>query len=148
MSNENALVEAYTQAFGTMRYYGNLRFTVLTAFIIMSGGLFTLALRKTKGFTVSFRLASLSGILMAIVFGAFESRIASNFDFYGAKTVQIGQLLKLSQDVISRPPGSSAWRWIASVLLLAIYVGAGIMWLALVRHRWKGYDAKEAHLGD
>src|ERR1041385_5851069 len=96
MSNPDALVEAYTQAFETMRYYGNLRFTVLTAFILMSGGLFTAALRPTKGLTMSFRLASFAGILLAIVFGTFEWRIAANFDFYGSKTEQIGRNLRFT----------------------------------------------------
>jgi|ERR1041385_1488213 hypothetical protein len=138
MSNPDALVEAYTQAFETMRYYGNLRFTVLTAFILMSGGLFTAALRPTKGLTMSFRLASFAGILLAIVFGTFEWRIAANFDFYGSKTEQIGRLLQMNEDIVSRPSASNTWRWVASVFVLTIYVGAGIMWLTLVWHKWKG----------
>ena len=125
--NSDPYVEAYTQAFETMRYYGNLRFTVLTSFIIITGGLFTIALKNMKRFP-DFWLPLAAGILIALAFGAAEWRIAYNFDFYGQKTEIIGQLLGMTSDVTSRPPNSVEWRLIAKVILELIYGGSLIMW--------------------
>ena len=133
MINGDALGEAYTQAFETLRYYGNLRFTVLTAFILITGGLFTIALRNTEGSPI-FGLFRVGGILIALVFGLAELRIAINFEFYGRKTETIGQLLNLTEEVISRPPGARLWAWIVGCLLLLIYLGALTMWIALPRY--------------
>lgn len=128
--NQTAYAQAYTQAFETMRYYGNLRFTALTAFIIITGGLFTIALRNTK-LVSEFWFPSVAGVVIALAFGLVEWRIANNFEFYGEKTEIIGKHLRFDSEVTSRPPNSEDWRLAVRVILESVYGGSILMWIAV-----------------
>jgi hypothetical protein len=124
-----ANLEAYRQAFETLRHYGNLRFTMLTAFVVISGALFTTAL-QAKQLTIRFVFPSIAGIVIAIVFGLNEWRINTILDFYAKKIVALGKDLEMTPEAYKRPKQTAFWKWITPVMVLVIYAGSIVMWIA------------------
>jgi len=75
-------LEAYRQA--NLRHYSGLRFTVLGAFIAISGGLFTFAVGNPVGKPVSAALA-LFNVTVALACAAVEWRINKIAEFNAEK---------------------------------------------------------------
>src|SRR5258708_770280 len=123
-------LEAYRQAFDTMRYYGNLRFTVLTAFIIITGGLLAVAFKNSDQPPKQFYLPCIAGGLVAIVFLCFEIRIGENFEFYANQTKVIGRAapLNMRTETTDLPSQGLAWQGIVMALMGLVYGGSVVMW--------------------
>ena len=127
MANRDADLEAYKQAFESLRHYGSLRFTLLTAYIVISGALFTLAL-PVKGWSLQFIFPFAAGLVIATAFGLTEWRINQILTFHANKINELGKLLEMSPEGAAIPPRSAIY-WSTQVLMLIVYLGSIVMWL-------------------
>ena len=127
MSNKDADLEAYKQAFESLRHYGSLRFTVLTVYIFIAGGLFTMALRVDERATLQFVFPLVAGIVIALAFLLTELRINQILAFYAKKIEDLGEVLEMSPKAAEIPPRSRLYR-ATQVLTLIIYGGSILMW--------------------
>lgn len=127
MSDKEADLEAYRQAFQSLRHYSSLRFTLLTAYIVISGALLTLAVPAKRG-TLQFILAFAAGDLIAVSFGLTELRIDQILTFYAQKIRHLGDLLDMSDKASEIPARSGLYRS-THLLTLLIYFGSVLMWI-------------------
>ena len=126
-----ANLEAYRQAFQTVRHFSQLRFAVLAVFVTLTTGL--VAITSGRGPAVANTpvvIPSISGILIAVVFGISEWRMNEIMEFYAAKIAALGTILELSPEAASLPPKSSFWRRSDPTLTLLIYAAAVFVWIA------------------
>ena len=127
MPNRDADLEAYKQAFESLRHYGSLRFTVLTVYIFIAGGLFAMALR-VEVTTLQFVFPCIAGVVIAVAFLLTELRINEILAFYAKKINDLGEPLGMSSEGAAIPPRSRIYRS-TQVLMLIIYGGSILMWL-------------------
>jgi uncharacterized membrane protein YesL len=132
MPADDVNLEAYKQAFEMFRHHSNLRFTVLATFLVIMGGLFTIALRSAKNaknVPAEFILSMFAGIAIAFIFAAGEYRISVDLHFYGKKVASLAHDLHMSPNAIERPSGARCWVWINMGLVEIVYVGSIILWI-------------------
>jgi hypothetical protein len=139
MTPDEATLEAYRQAFEMVRHSTNLRYTVLTAFVVISGGLFTLVLsRRARPWQAAeVLIPGATGIVVAIAFGCAEWRINEDFGFYSRQTVKLGKLLPMPEEALARPQQGELWENFGKGLTLVIYGGAIVIWLIAIRVFWE-----------
>jgi hypothetical protein len=128
MSNHDIDLEAYRQANADLRHYTGLRFTVLGAFVAISGGLFVLAGQKLQQ-TRDFSALALFAIALALAFGVLEWRINAVAEFYAAKVDALAEQLGMSRTASSAPQRSVLGKWLAPGVMFVIYGGSTMMWL-------------------
>jgi hypothetical protein len=129
VSTEHDLeLEAYRQASDDLRHYSSLRFTVLGAFVAISGGLFTLSVERIED-SHAFSAITMFNIVVAFVFAVFEWRINAIAEFYAKKIDILAEQLKMSQAACDAPSQSALGRWLAPLLMFLIYGGSVGMWL-------------------
>lgn len=121
--------EAYSQACNMIRHYSNLRFAMTTVFIAITGGLMVLAFGGDSNLPArTFGLIRIGGVIIAVIFGIAEIRVAKLVEFYRQCMEQFegssGVLLQLSN-----PPAILIWKWLASALMLGLNLLAIIFWL-------------------
>lgn len=126
MSERDSYLEAYRQAFENIRHYSSLRFSLLTAFVVISSGLFTIAL-QAKELTLQFFFPFIAGLVIAVAFGINELRINKILEFSADRAVELAGYLEIKTD--TRPPRNAFWKWCTPVLVLTIYAGSILMWI-------------------
>jgi hypothetical protein len=136
--SEDVNIEAYRQAFETLRHYGNLRFAVLTAFIAISGGLFAIALKKPREDKARFWFPCIAGVVIALAFTFLEWRINQLMTFFADKSFELATQLKMSAAAAEKPPTTAASYLSGLVAMETVYIGSIIMWIvAAILYRRK-----------
>jgi hypothetical protein len=126
-----ANLEAYRQAFQTVRHFSQLRFAVLAVFASLTTGLVAIASgRGSAVVNAPGVIPNVLGMLLALVFGITEWRMNEIMEFYAAKIVALGTILELSSEAASLPPKSMFWRRSDPALTLLVYAAAVIVWIA------------------
>jgi Zn-dependent protease with chaperone function len=126
-------LEAYSQANEDLRHFSTLRFSVLGAFVAISGGLFVFAVEKLKG-TGDFSAIALFAVAIAVAFMVFELRINAIAEFYASKVDGLAEELGMSAKACSAPRKSFLGAWLAPFVMLVSYGGSVAMWL----YAWLG----------
>ena len=97
-------------------------------FVTLTTGL--VAITSGRGPHTPVVIPSISGILIAVVFGISEWRMNEIMEFYAAKIAALGTILELSPEAASLPPKSLFWRRSDPTSTLLIYAAAVIAWIA------------------
>ena len=133
---EDPTIEAYRQAFENYRHLANLRFAALTAFIAITGGLFTIALRRPSenagkkrpdGLRFWFLLAA--GLVIAVTFSGSDWRIDQLMGFFGRKGFELANQLGMSREAAAAPPQTFASYISGPVATQAVYLGSLAAWV-------------------
>ena len=130
MANADYDLEAYRQANNDLRHFSLLRFSVLTAFVAISGGLFVLAVKGDIAKRSNFAAIALFAVSVAIAFMVLELRINAISEFYAGKVDDLAKELGMSPRACSAPPKAALGRWLAPLVMALAYGGAAIMWLS------------------
>jgi hypothetical protein len=128
MPDKDTELEAYRQTNEALRHYSGLRFTVLGAFIAISGGLFALSVEKLKESGV-FPPLALFAMALSVACALVEWRINAVAEFYAGKINSLSRALQMSDAAAARPPKTVFTRWVTPGVMLLIYGGSLAMWL-------------------
>ena len=133
MGTTDGDISIFEQACEMIRHLQSQIFTALTAFLIMSGALFTFAMqnRAAGKFKYEFIIPCLAGILVSIIFAANQWRISQRVKFYTEIAVTFGKRIALHPDSVEPPPGNKFWQRVSQTLLMLLYGGTLVIWLVL-----------------
>jgi hypothetical protein len=127
MDNE---LEAYRQAFESLRHFSNLRFAMVTVFVTITGGLFYLAFGRARRLKHGFLFTCVAGVIIAVAFGILEQRTNEILEFYANKTVELGKQLQMTDLAVSRPSRATRAARLAEYALPLVYFGTMALWVA------------------
>lgn len=133
---ENLKLETYKLAWENLRHYGELRFKILATFLVISGGLFSIALSSAERSLISFWFPCTGGVVMAIVFGLLEKRINEGMEGFAEATIALEKELQISEFERPQLERSKFTKALMPVMMWAVYGGAVAMWFAagIYRH--------------
>lgn len=125
-------IAAFEQAMELFRHYGNLRFTVVAAFVGLSTAIFALAYKSAEGFGPRrvYPLPCLAGMLISVVFFLAEMRIEHKLQLAWDTAKAVGEKLGMAQIAITDPPQTALWSWIAMLAMWSIYISSFGLWIA------------------
>jgi hypothetical protein len=138
VSDEAALetkLEAYKQICENLRHYGNLRFNILTAFTVLSGALFTIALGPGRTSRPAFLYPCAGGIIIAVVFGLLEWRINRGLEGFADAGELWEKELKIHHHKGPLLRRSCFSKMLMPLMMVSIYIGAIVMWAAAGQFR-------------
>jgi hypothetical protein len=128
VSKQSNLKAEYTETLQTLRFYGNLRFAVLTVFSGLTGGLFTIFYRQ--GPTTPFNVAlAFGGVLVALTFWTAELSAAYVARHFMKRAAEIEHQIGFKG--WSTLPGAPAFRALPTTVVLALfYISVLLFWLS------------------
>jgi hypothetical protein len=127
MSDANIVL--FEQLCEMIRHLQNLRFTAMTAFLVLSGALLTVAIRppaNAQRTTWPPGILRIAGVAVVIPFLLLEVRIFIRIWSYTDWAAQLGTHLEMH--AFKLPWGTYCWSVVSLVFLLLIYVGTIIVW--------------------
>lgn len=130
---QEANLVAYQQLGEMIRHLQDHRFAALTAFLVITGALLTVAIRRPAHIRIDQwppRMLRVAGVLVAIIFGFVELRIFLRITEYTEKIEKLGTLESFPMDSIGYTPPSYTygWGWFGFILMILIYLGTIYLW--------------------
>jgi hypothetical protein len=129
-------LEAYKQANADQRHYSDLRWKIVTIYLVVTTALFALGLHPDVRPTAAFWFPMAGGLLVSCFFYVMEMRINKGLEDFRDGIIQLEISLGIAPITTAQTPAERKVRkYLAPTLVGGLYLGVGVLWIAAICFR-------------
>lgn len=126
----------YSELMQMLRFYGNMRFALLTVFAALTGGLLAfLGKAETASSAVPLQAMRIGGLIVALVCWVGEVSAVFVWSHFAKRAAALEDVL--GYRMYSTMPGAPHFRFLPTTYAVwLLYLLVGVFWLVTIAHGW------------